>query len=143
MINLIEKKIDLGKEEIEVLGWKVSVSRRIWDQCVAIPKGVEGQSEENRFRDFLQQIRLNLKMLAAPRQGEICIAIPFLVNAASDDRGDSKLMDRFDGSAEEIPIAAFASFREDGSPNLLLLAAEEAMSLRVRNPHQRKRRIQH
>lgn len=143
MINLIEKKIDLGKEKIEVLGWKVAVSRRVWDQCVALPKGVEGQTEEDRFRDFLKQVRLNLMMLAAPRQGEISLAIPFFVNAVNDNSGDKRRMDGFDGPGEEIPVAAFASFREDGSPNLVLLTAEEAMSLRVKYPHQEKKRVRH
>jgi hypothetical protein len=128
-INVIEKKVELSEEEIDVLGWQVSVSKGVWNRCIAVPKGVKGQTEEGRLHDLLANIRFHLSALAAPRQDRLSSCLGLCVNVVNDNRRDSKRQDGITCPGEEVPIACLASFGEDGSPRLVVLALPEVMLL--------------
>lgn len=120
------------KEGTEVLGWRVSVSQRVWDRCVAVPRGAEGQSEGGRLHDLLAFLGFNLRQLAAPRREQISAGFGFCVNVVNDHRRRSDYPDGFECPGDEVPIAAFASFDEDGHPLLVVLAHSEADQLRMK-----------
>lgn len=129
MIQMIEERKEVGLEHLEVLGWQVTFSKKVWDRCVAVPKGVEGQTEEGRLHDLLTQIRFNLRRVVVPHQWQLSVAFSFAVNVVNDNRGDSKLLDGIECPGEEHLIAVFASFDGDGSPRLVVFAEPEAASL--------------
>jgi hypothetical protein len=125
MFDMIEVKEDAMKQTADVLGWQVSVSQLVWDRCVAVPRWVEGQSEQGRVRDLLAQLRFNLPILAAPRQNHQSVGLRFPVTVVNDNRGHGKRLDGIASAGEEVPIEALASFGKDGSPLLMVLAQSE------------------
>lgn len=121
------------KEGTQVLGWRVSVSRRVWNLCVAVPKGAEGQTEDGRLRDLLAFLRFNLRHLAAPRREQLVSGFGFSVNVVNDHRRRSEYPDGLECPGDEVPIAVFASFDEEGQPLLAVLAHSEASQLRMKH----------
>jgi hypothetical protein len=115
----------------DVLGWRVSLSRRVWQQCVTTPKGANGQTEGSRLHDLLQHLRFNLKRMATLRRERISAGFGFSVNVVNDDRNRSEFLDGLESPGDEIPVTVFASFDEDGGPLLVVLAQSEAPPLRI------------
>src|SRR5262245_54927789 len=105
MVQMIEARKEVAVEHTELLGWQVSVSKMVWDRCVAVPKGVEGQTEEGRLHDFLAQIRFNLKLAVVPHQPHLSVGFGMSVNVVNDNRGDSKRLDGIKCPGESLPIA--------------------------------------
>src|SRR5262245_52315554 len=93
MFEMIEVKEDAMKRAADVLGWRVSVSQLVWDRCVTVPTGVEGQTEEGRVRDLLANLRFNLRLLAAPRQNQQSAGLRFPVHVVNDNRGHGERLD--------------------------------------------------
>lgn len=129
MFNMIEVATGTRAEGTEVPGWRVWVTRRVWKRCVALPKGAEGQTEGGRLHDLLACLGFNLRRLAAPRREQISTGFGFTVNVVNDHRRRSDHPDGFEWPGVEVPIAAFASFDENGQPLLVVLAESEADQL--------------
>ena len=131
MFEMMEVTAVARTKAADVLGWRVSVSRRVWERCVTVPKGANGQTEGGRLHDLLAHLRFNLRQLAAPRQERISAGFGFSVNVVNDDRKRSEYPDGLECPGEEIPLAVFGSFDEEGGPRLVVLAQSEASSLRM------------
>lgn len=125
MFEIIEVNGNARKEATNVLGWRVSVSQRVWEHCVAVPKEVEGQTEGGRLHDLLAFLRFNLKQMAVPRQAGISAGFGFSVNVVNDNRKRSEYPDGLKCPGEDVPLAVFASFAEDGAPHLVVLTQAE------------------
>src|SRR4051812_22847031 len=129
MIEMIEVNGDDGKNTVDVLGWRVAISRRVWDRCVAVPKRAKGQTEGDRLHDLLASLGFNLRILAAPSHARQCSSFLFPVNVINDGRRRRDCPDGLKCPGEEIPIEAFASFDRDGHPLLTVLAQSEVFLL--------------
>ena len=129
MFEMIEVKEDTRKETVDVLGWNVSLSERVWERCVEVPEGVEGQTQEGRLNDLLAFIRFNLKRVAAPRQEGFSAAYAFCVNVVNDNRRRSDYPDGLECPGEEVPLEVFASFTREGTPHLVVLTQAESSVL--------------
>ena len=125
MFEMIEVKENVRDEAADVLGWRVSVSQRVWDRCVKLPKGAKGQTEGGRLHDLLAHLRFNLKEMAAPRQNRISAGFGFPVNVMNDDRERRKFPDGLVCPGEEVLLEVFGSFDRDGTPLLVVLAQSE------------------
>lgn len=134
MFEMIAVQGNTRKEATDVLGWRVEVSQRVWERCVAVPKGVEGQTEGGRLHDLLSFLRFTLRQMAAPRQDGISAGFGFCVNVVNDNRKRSEYPDGLECPGEAVPLAVFASFCEDGGPRLVVLAESEASPLRMDYP---------
>ncbi len=131
MFEMMEVTADARTKATDVLGWRVSVSRQVWERCVTTPKGANGLSEGGRLHDLLEHLRFNLRKLAAPRLERISAGFGFSVNVVNDNRKRSEHTDSLKGPGEDIPLAVFGSFDEDGGPLLVVLAQSEALPLRM------------
>lgn len=131
MYEMIDVKENARSEAPDVLGWRVLISPRVWERCVAVPKGVEGQTEGGRLHDLLAFLGFNLRRLAAPRQDGISAGFGFRVNVVNDNRKRSECPDGHECPGEAVPLEVLASFGEDGGPRLVVLAQSEASALRM------------
>ena len=56
IIDAIDVSTYPDNHERRIPGWGVSISRKAWDRCVAVPKEREGVSEEERVGDLLDAL---------------------------------------------------------------------------------------
>lgn len=114
-----------ARNQAAIPEWRVSVSPKVWERCVSVPKGAEGQSEGSRLHDLLAFLGYHLKQAPVPRYGEIYGGFAFCVNVVNDRRKRSEQPDGVEWPGTSIPLAAFASIGPDGAPSLIVLARSE------------------
>jgi hypothetical protein len=126
MIELIEVPEDARNAATEIPGWRISLSRKVWQQCVAVPKGVEGQTEGGRLNDLLIQLGYNLRLTAVPRHLGLSAGFGFCVNVMNENHDRSEFPDGLEWPGLVVPLAALASIDQDGAPSLVVMAQQEA-----------------
>src|SRR5262245_52626309 len=88
MVHLIDVPEDLTQPPFRIPGWRVAVSQRVWAVCVALPDGVEGQTEEIRLWDLLVYLWSEVRHALAYSTTKTT-AIRFETVVMNDKREDS------------------------------------------------------
>jgi hypothetical protein len=68
-IKLIDVTDSAREMVMHFPGWEVAVTQRVWDECVKVPAGLEGESETSRLWDLLCFFWDGVRQLATPETG--------------------------------------------------------------------------
>jgi hypothetical protein len=111
----------------KTLGWRrVVLSQEIWEQFVAIPHGIKGQSEDLRIWDLLVFLSAGLGDLANPDRVVSCVG--FLASVVNDNRDSGDEMDDADYLPTDFQLTACAGVDEAGFPCLVVTLHEECLT---------------
>ena len=123
-IDTIDVSADTENREHRLPGWGVSVSRKAWERCVAVPNGYGEVSEEERVGDLLDAL-----WAAARRQVVFEPAwhggIPFTTEVHRTDSGRQPLARRLWKYRPAVQLSAIALLDPNGCPYLLVITPEE------------------
>jgi hypothetical protein len=133
MFNAMDVQAIARKEVGQVLGWRVAISSQVWDRCVAVPKRVGGGCEGCRSCDLLASLEFSLSM-RRPARPQILSGLNFDVNVVNDGSRLRHLLLGGNGPSEDVQLAAYATFDDDGEPLLVVLTACEAAELQIVSP---------
>lgn len=87
----------------------VAMTATVWETCVRVPEGVEGQDETGRLWDVLNVLRFRIR---ASRAGEG--ELPFEVLVRSDNR-----------RPQEVKLKAVCGPGDDAEPVITVMLPEE------------------
>ena len=108
MVQLIDVPEDARKQAIGISGWRVTVSQSVWERCVTVPKGVEGQTEGGRLHDLLAFLGYHLRQAVVPRHVGISAGFGFCVNVVNDNHKRCDHAEGLEVPGVPVPLAAGA-----------------------------------
>lgn len=129
MVELIDVPDDVWQPAFRVPGWRVAVSRRVWDRCVALPEGVQGQTEAIRLWDLLVFLWTGIRE-APVTDGELVAGFGFAASVVNDNRDEHPQANGHRWPDPNIRLAAFATIGRGGSPYLVVVSSEEVLAAR-------------
>jgi hypothetical protein len=122
MTEMIELKENVRHPFFRVRGWAVAISRPVWNRCVAVPEGVEGQSEEIRLWDLLVFLWANFQDYAAG--GGPISGFLFPASVVNDNRDWVESADSQDWPDATVRLLAIAGINRVGRPCLYVMPAD-------------------
>lgn len=90
--------------------YPVSVTRAVWDECVAVPQGVVCQDERGRLHDVLWMLRCAIRRCADGSE------VPFAVHVRNDNR---------DGVPPLVRLRAVCGPGDDAEPVVTIMGETE------------------
>ena len=112
--KLIDVSENARKDPRHLPGWRIAVSQRVWNQCVARPKGGTKEDEKERLLNLLEFMWNGFKREHYPRFG--------LVTGFGFDTGYCYARPKDPPSAR---LTAVASIDPDGAPQIVVLLSKE------------------
>lgn len=107
-------------------GWRrIVVSQLVWERCVAVPEGVRGQREGDRFWDLTCFIQGAL--LSGPALDDRPVSrVDFYAGVVNDNRHEYE-DDGRDWPTSMVPLVARAGVDDDGSSCLVVTFPGETL----------------
>lgn len=123
-IDAIDVSTYPDDHERRIPGWGVSVSRRVWRRCVAVPNGCDGVSEEERVGDLLAALWTGVRRQVTENP-EWCGGLPFTTEVHRADAAGGPPARGLWKYRPAVQLHALAAFDPVGRPYLLVLTPRE------------------
>ncbi len=121
-VELIDVTEQADRQATRVPGWRVQITRQVWERYVVVPRAARGTSEAGRLWDLLAFLWDGLKRAQLPAN-RLVAGFGFPVGFAHSD------LDVPTTARKRLPVAArleaVAAFTPDGAPCLIVLSLED------------------
>jgi hypothetical protein len=122
-IELIDVTEQAERQAIRVPGWRVQVTRQVWERYVAVPRGVRGASE-GRLWDLLAFLWDGLRRAQLPAN-RLVAGFGFPVGFAQSDLDGPRSAPARKRMPDAARLEAIAAFAPNGAPCLVVLSLED------------------
>lgn len=123
MAEMIELDESVVHPLLRVPGWEVAVSRAVWERCVAVPDGVEGQSETLRLWDLLVFLWAAFRDYLASGRDSFA-GFVFRASVVNDNRDWAEDAGELDWPDPNVRLVAVACINTAGRPCLLVMPTD-------------------
>lgn len=123
-IDVIDVSAHADNRDERFRGWGVSVSRKVWEKCVAVPKEYGDVSEEERIGDLLDALWAATRRQVT-YEPEWHGGVPFTTEVHRTEAGRQPLARRLWRYRPAVQLHALPSLAPDGSPKMLVITPRE------------------
>lgn len=123
-VELIDVTEQADRQTTRVPGWRVQVTRQVWERYVVVPKAVRGASEAGRLWDLLAFLWDGLKRAQLPAN-RLVAGFGFPVGFAHSDLDAPAATAARKRLPDAARLEAVAAFAPDGAPCLIVLSLED------------------